>query len=611
MIPDEREPLLPSQPHANGSPAHAHDFVIRARLEQHLSLFHEAIATLSTTPDHRSDEPSSSKGASLWSQPRTLYLAVTATALGAIGQGWAQTSMNGANLTFPAALGLDSSSSSGSSNSTHDSLVIGLINSAIYLSNGILGAWLATPLNHRLGRNAAVFCAAGVSLLSNLAAAAAPTWQVLLAARLVLGCALGVISTTLNIYTAECAPAGIRGGLGVSWQLSCAFGIFLGFVANVALYGVGPVSWRLQLAASGLPMIPLLPLILWVPQSPAWLVKNDEGRYDRAFNALRRLRRTDLEAARELFLAYQAQQQHNNKQLNPEAITRATTATTTAQTQTGTQAKRPASTAARLIELVTVPRIRHATLAAHTVMIGQQLCGINIISFYSTSIFTSASFTPLAALLASCVFGLLNFLFAFPAVWTMDSFGRRSLLLCTLPMMGLCMLFAGVSFSLPPGNAGGGGGHHVDGSVMASMTTTAAVSARFVLLASMVYLFCIAYSPGMGPVPAAYSAEVFPLSHRDIGMSSAVSATNVWAAALSASFPWLVGVAGEGKVFGLYAVLNVVAWVLVWAFVRETRRKTLEELDEVFEPSVGEFVRAETRRIVDAVKMMLGRARTR
>ncbi|KAH7039793.1 general substrate transporter, partial [Microdochium trichocladiopsis] len=244
----------------------------------------------------------------------------------------------------------------------------------------------------------------------------------------------------------------------------------------------------------------------------------------------------------------------------------------------------------KLVQLVTVPRIRHATLAAHTVIIGQQLYGINIISFYSTSIFTAASFTPLAALLASSSFSLLNFLFAVPAIWTMDSFGRRSLLLWTLPVMGLCILLAGVSFT--------------------TTTTATTVSARFVLLASIVYLFCIAYSPGMGPVPAAYSAEVFPLSHRELRISSTVSATNVRAAALSASFPWLVGVAGKGPVFGLYAVLNVVACVLVWVFIRETRRKTLEELDGVFKAGMGESIKFEARKLVNAVKMSLGIGRS-
>lgn len=372
------------------------------------------------------------------------------------------------------------------------------------------------------------------------------------------------------------------------------------------MYKAGSSSWRLQLAASGAPMIPLLPLILLVPESPAWLIKHDITRGDRAFDALLRLRNTELEAARELYFLYQSQQQQQHRGHIPASGASATSLST-GNTTTSSSSSSSSSAFTKLTELITIPRIRHATFAAHTVMIGQQLCGINIISFYSTSIFTSANFTPIAALLASCVFGLLNFVFAIPAIWTMDSLGRRSLLLWTLPVMGLCMLLAGVSFSLPSGQEPGSS-RVVLSQNDDDLVTINAISTRFALLASMIYLFCIFYSPGMGPVPAAYSAEVFPLSHREVGTSSAVSATNVWAAALSASFPWLVGVAGEGRVFGLYAGLNGVSWVLVWCFVRETRMMTLEELDEVFEVGVGDFVRGEVEGTVHWLKGLLGKA---
>lgn len=68
---------------------------------------------------------------SRWSQPKMLYFTILVCSLGAIEQGWAQTSMNGANLYFPKALGIDSGSS-------HDTLVIGLINSGIYFSTGFV-----------------------------------------------------------------------------------------------------------------------------------------------------------------------------------------------------------------------------------------------------------------------------------------------------------------------------------------------------------------------------------------------------------------------------------------------------------------------------------------
>lgn len=71
----------------------------------------------------------------------------------------------------------------------------------------------------------------------------------------------------------------------------------------------------------------------------------------------------------------------------------------------------------RFMELFTIPRVRRATLASWVAMIAQQMCGINIIAFYSSTIFSEANYTVKASLLASWGFGLVNWVFAFPAVW--------------------------------------------------------------------------------------------------------------------------------------------------------------------------------------------------
>jgi hypothetical protein len=86
----------------------------------------------------------------------------------------------------------------------------------------------------------------------------------------------------------------------------------------------------------------------------------------------------------------------------------------------------------RFFELFTIPRVRRATLASFTVMIAQQMCGINIIAFYSSTIFEEAGASSRKALLASWGFGLVNFVFAWPAIFTIDTYGRRSLLLFTV-----------------------------------------------------------------------------------------------------------------------------------------------------------------------------------
>ena len=180
-------------------------------------------------------------------------------------------------------------------------------------------------------------------------------------------------------------------------------------------------------------------------------------------------------------------------------------------------------------------------------------------SFYSSSIFSDAGASNLTALLATWGFGLVNFVFAWPAVWTIDTFGRRALLLFTFPNMFWTLLAGGFCYWIPSSSP-----------------------AHLGMVAFFVYLFDAFYSPGEGPVPFAYSAEVFPLSHREVGMSWAVATNNFWAGVLSLTFPrMLIAMKPQGA-FGFYAGLNIVALVLIFLFLPETKQRTLEELDYVF-----------------------------
>lgn len=190
----------------------------------------------------------------------------------------------------------------------------------------------------------------------------------------------------------------------------------------------------------------------------------------------------------------------------------------------------------RVKELFTIPRIRRATTSGAIVMMAQQFSGINIMAFYSSTIFAQAGYTPRQCLLASFGFGLVNFSFAFPAIWTIDTFGRRFLLLATFPNMAWCLIAGGLCFLMPESNA-----------------------ARLPLIAFFVYLFTAFYSPGkrysillswqikanqrllgIGPVPNVYAAECFPLSHREIGAASCIFVNNTLSSVLGLTFPSLL-----------------------------------------------------------------------
>ena len=191
----------------------------------------------------------------------------------------------------------------------------------------------------------------------------------------------------------------------------------------------------------------------------------------------------------------------------------------------------------------------------------------NIIAFYSSTIFEQGGFSPRQCLLASFGFGLINFIFAWPAIWTIDTFGRRFLLLFTFPNMAWCLIATGLMFLLPESSA-----------------------ARLPLIALFVYLFTIFYSPGIGPVPNVYAAECFPLSHREIGAASCIFVNNSLSSLLGLTFPSLLfNITPTGGksiflsvprldwpltlwlAFGFYAGLNMVAFVIIFFLLPETK----------------------------------------
>ena len=146
-------------------------------------------------------------------------------------------------------------------------------------------------------------------------------------------------------------------------------------------------------------------------------------------------------------------------------------------------------------------------------------------------------------------------------MYTIDTFGRRNLLLTTFPLMSLFLFFTGFSFLIPEET------HH---------------TARVACIALGVYLFGIVYSPGEGPVPFTYSAEAYPLYVRTYGMSLATATTWFFNFILSITWPSMSTSFTIPGGFAWYATWNLIGWFLVLLFLPETKGKTLEELDQVF-----------------------------
>ncbi|KAI9736988.1 MAG: hypothetical protein M1834_000577 [Cirrosporium novae-zelandiae] len=467
-----------------------------------------------------------------WKQPFALYWTVILCSIGAAVQGWDQTGSNGANLSFPEEFGIGQGDNPNSPNQDRDNWLVGLVNAAPYIASAFFGCWISDPLNNFFGRRGVIFVSAVFCCFSVIGSGFCQNWEQLFVTRLLLGIGMGAKASTIPIYAAENVPASIRGGLVMCWQMWTAFGIFLGFCANLAVKDTGTIAWRLQLGSAFIPAVPLFVGIYFCPESPRWHIK--KGRFVEAYKSLVRLRNTKFQAARDLYYIH-AQIKEESKFIGESNYL------------------------IRFVELFTIPRVRRATLASFIVMIAQQMCGINIVAFYSSTIFVEGGATATEALWASWGFGLVNFLFAWPAVWTIDTFGRRPLLLFTFPNMAWTLLAAGFCFWIPEGSR-----------------------AHLGMIAFFVFLFAAFYSPGEGPVPFTYSAEVFPLSHREVGMSWAVATCLFWAAVLSITFPKMLAAFTPQGAFGFYAALNVTAFVLIFLWVPETKQRTLEELDYIF-----------------------------
>ncbi|CAM6095661.1 unnamed protein product [Calypogeia fissa] len=464
-----------------------------------------------------------------WRQPWSLYYIAMISSLAAVVQGMDESVVNGAQVFYYTEFGIDNDK---------DTIIQGLVNSAPYLCCFVLACWLTSPLNHYFGRRGTIwiscFVAAGASVWEGFTY----SWPQLFIARFVLGIGIGPKSSTAPVYTAECSPAPIRGALVMMWQMWTAFGIMLGYVVGVifAPPKVTPyIAWRLMLGSTVVAPIIVCAMIYFGPESPRWYIK--KNRYPDAFRAMCRLRRNELLAARDLYYMRAVLEAESNLTKGRNLV----------------------------VEMVMVPRNRRAMVASGLVMFMQQFCGVNVIAYYSSTIFINAGFSITDALYASLGTGVLNWLFAIPAFYTIDTFGRRTLLLITFPLMAMSLLITGMAFFIPEYDASG----HYN-------------TARIAVVTLGIYLFEVFYSPGEGPVPFTYSAEAFPLYIRDLGMSYATAVCWCFNFVLAITFPKLLVAFKPQGAFGYYAAWCIIGWVAIFFILPETKSLTLEELDVVF-----------------------------
>jgi sugar porter (SP) family MFS transporter len=269
-------------------------------------------------------------------------------------------------------------------------LMLGIVVSST-LVGCIPGAMLVGKPADKFGRKPVLFVVAILFLISAIGSGCANTTWSLAFFRFVGGIAVGAASVIAPMYIAEVSPAGLRGRMVAITQINIVFGMLVAYVANYYLLGIGNDSWRWMLMALGVPAAAFAGLVLFIPDSPRWLVLRQ-----RKSEALRVLSAINGEAGAEREL---------------RAI----------QSSLASHVEAPYS------ELVS-PRYRHLLVIGLLVATFNQLTGINVIMYYAPTILQKTGVATDSSLLQTALIGLNILIFTMLAMATVDKVGRKPLL---------------------------------------------------------------------------------------------------------------------------------------------------------------------------------------
>ena len=386
---------------------------------------------------------------------------------------------------------------------------------SIVLVGCMAGAWIAGTASDRMGRKRFLLISATLFFVSAVGCAIPRHLAEFLVFRFVGGLAIGSASIICPLYISEIAPARIRGALVSINQMTIVTGILLAYFVNWILVGAGPSNWRWMFAAATVPAVFFFVLVLRVPESPRWLVK--QGRDEEALEVLCRVNAPGPAAAEVLSIK---------------------------ETLTLEQGK--------LSELFK-PGFRTALLVGVVLAVFQQITGINAVIYYSPRFFETAGLARGAAILQSTIVGLVNVLFTIVAIALVDRVGRKPLLLTACGGMGISFILLGAAFKFQLFSGG------------------------LVLVFTLLYVAFFAMA--MGPIVWVVIAEIFPTRIRGQAMAIATVALWFADFVVSLSFPVIADKLHESFAFWLYAGMCVVDFIFMLFFLPETKGKSLEDIE--------------------------------
>ncbi|HWU76099.1 MAG TPA: sugar porter family MFS transporter [Rhodanobacter sp.] len=381
-----------------------------------------------------------------------------------------------------------------------------------------IGAVGAGWMSATMGRKRSLILAGVLFVLGSLLSGAAWSPQTLIAARVILGLAIGVATFTAPLYLAEVAPQSSRGAMISLYQLMITTGILVAFLSNTAFSYSG--SWRWMLGIIAIPGIAFLLGLFVLPDSPRWLMMR--GRKREAAEVLQKLRGDADHVAREI-------------------------------ADIEEQLKTPQRGWHLFLQN---PNFRRSVGLGVLLQVMQQFTGMNVVMYYAPRIFQDMGYATTAQMWFTAAVGLTNMLATFIAIGLVDRLGRKPILYAGFSVMAIGLGLVGTMMHI-------GISTHVEQ----------------IFTVAMLLVFIVGFAMSAGPLIWTLCSEVQPLKGRDFGIGCSTFTNWVANMIVGATFLTLLNSVGNAATFWLYAGLNAVFLLITFFLIPETRNVTLEQIE--------------------------------
>lgn len=393
------------------------------------------------------------------------------------------------------------------------------------VSGAIVGAVVGAAANGSLsdiyGRKKIIVATGIIFALGSLLCAFSASPYQLIASRMVIGLAVGMVNFVVPMYLSEIAPQKIRGMLVSLFQLAITAGILFSYLIN-RIFANAEYNWRWMLGSGLIPALILLVGISFLGDTPRWLISKKREK-----------------EAKEIF-----------RKIEPETDADKHVKEIKATLSTSVQSASRSSFARWMLMPVIVG----------IGMMFMQICtGINTIIYYTATIFQAAGFTDtLGALYATIGVGVVNFLMTFVAIFFTDRLGRKPLLYAGLAGITASLFVLGGSFWL---------------------TDYLGDSLKWVAVGSIViYIACFAFS--LGPIGWIIISEIMPLKIRGLAMSICTMANFGFNFLVALTFPVLLEHIGEAYTFWMFGLVGIFSLWFTFRYIPETKGRSLEQIEK-------------------------------